>query len=321
MNKRKIQIDILRLVALLGMILINFKMAMISNYMIDWDFKFLEGKFASLFIILSGMVYHPKSLKENFIKVCFLLFIGLLNLIYFQADIIHYYALFFFFGFFIHKLDIKQQVGIFVITSIISYLISSHINYFEYWNLNTLEYKNLFHPTAFLRHTFIDGWHPIFPWFLFFQWGMIFIKIATSKRTLYISCLLFILINILFYQKVISPLPSNIEFVLWNISLWSFIYSILNSFDIRLSTLLKLIISPARMTLSHYFFHIYIGMGYYEEINELLINDFETLYLRVIYYIGVIYLFTLLWLKKFEHGPIEFLLKKLIKYFKFPKSV
>ena len=50
------------------------------------------------------------------------------------------------------------------------FLLSGH--FFDHWNLLTLTYRDE-SITGFLRNAFLDGWHPVVPWFALYVYGML----------------------------------------------------------------------------------------------------------------------------------------------------
>jgi len=321
MNQRNILIDLLRAIALIGMILINFKVVMFhqpgSSGIVDWQLSFLEGKFAALFVILSGFVFYSKNLKFNNIKVLILFIIGMLNQIIFPADIIHYYSLFFFFGFFLLNKSLNTQLIALVFVAIISTYLTNNINHLENWNKVTLEYPHFWSIKGFLSNTFLDGWHPFFPWFIFFQWGMILKKFKDYKRLVLGSLVVIISYGLLQSNLSLSPIPINMNYIVFSCALWTLLISCTHLMRAQVQKMnsLKLISKTGQMTLTHYFFHIYIGLGIFDELGTLEVQNINTVFLRVAIYTLVTLIFSIIWLRFYKRGPLELCLKRLTKVF------
>ena len=100
-------LDLARYVAFVGMVIVNFKIAMGAESgegMLNLLTTALEGRAAATFVVLAGIGLGLAGLKglDQTISVTikralFLLVIGLLNMTIFDADILHYYAFYFLF--------------------------------------------------------------------------------------------------------------------------------------------------------------------------------------------------------------------------------
>ncbi len=102
-------LDLARFVAFVGMVIVKFKLAMGAN---DDDSALslltvvLEGRAAATFIVLAGIGLGLAALRSDYNqtvsvtlkRAAFLLVLGLLNSLIFDADILHYYAFYFLFG-------------------------------------------------------------------------------------------------------------------------------------------------------------------------------------------------------------------------------
>jgi uncharacterized protein len=99
-------LDLARYLAFAGMLLVNFKLAMQSSGGPDWLvglFHVLEGKASATFVVLAGVSFTlatqakpaDQLIRWTVYRAAFLLVVGLLNLMIFPADIIHYYAVYF----------------------------------------------------------------------------------------------------------------------------------------------------------------------------------------------------------------------------------
>ena len=127
-SERLIGLDIARYFAFVGMVLVNFDVVMSISDGLQSDGGFfkeltgqLQGRASSAFVVLAGIGLGLSSLvKERQIvnitikRAIFLLALGLLNLIIFAGDILHYYAFYFFFGVFL--LPLSNRMLIFTIT-------------------------------------------------------------------------------------------------------------------------------------------------------------------------------------------------------------
>jgi uncharacterized membrane protein YeiB len=112
MSERLIGLDVARYFAFVGMVIVNFDVAM--SYGVQSNGGFfneligqLQGRASATFVVLAGIGLGLSSFKiqnqtVNIIvkRAIFLLILGLLNMSIFAGDILHYYAFYFLFGVF-----------------------------------------------------------------------------------------------------------------------------------------------------------------------------------------------------------------------------
>ena len=79
----------------------------------------LQGRASATFVVLAGIGLGLSSFKKmsqtvniTIKKAIFLLALGLLNMLIFVGDILHYYAFYFFFGVFLLSLNNRILIGI-----------------------------------------------------------------------------------------------------------------------------------------------------------------------------------------------------------------
>ena len=119
-------LDFARFIAFVGMVLVNFTVAMGVEAGAEGQGSFLatsfvgalEGRAAATFVVLAGiglglaankavnnLEFNDQLIWLTTKRALFLLAIGLLNSLIFDADILHYYALYFFFGVFFIRMS------------------------------------------------------------------------------------------------------------------------------------------------------------------------------------------------------------------------
>ena len=108
-------LDIARFLAFVGMVIVNFRIVFSGDS--DHDFStlgqllsLLEGRAAATFVVLAGIGLGLAGMRATpeqstfataivpLKRSVFLMVLGLLNMLIFDADILHYYAVYFFFG-------------------------------------------------------------------------------------------------------------------------------------------------------------------------------------------------------------------------------
>lgn len=94
-------LDLARYFALFGMVAVNFRLALgveKGPSLLDQMVELLEGRAAATFVVLAGLGYtlafaHRQNPTAAILKrAAFLFVLGLLNLLIFEADILHFYA-------------------------------------------------------------------------------------------------------------------------------------------------------------------------------------------------------------------------------------
>ena len=120
-NNRLEGLDLARFLAFVGMVIVNFKIAMGAEEgsgVLNLLTTALEGRAAATFVVLAGIGLGLTGIKGldqtvsvTIKRAVFLLVIGLLNMTIFDADILHYYAFYFLFGVFVLPLARGRSSG------------------------------------------------------------------------------------------------------------------------------------------------------------------------------------------------------------------
>ena len=100
-------------------------------------------------------------------RAVFLFVLGLINMTVFDADILHFYAVYFVVGAAFLTAPTRAlwlgSVGV-VALAVLAVMI---FNYDLGWDWETLTYTDLWTLPGFLRNLFFNGWHPVLPWAAF----------------------------------------------------------------------------------------------------------------------------------------------------------
>ncbi len=326
-------LDAARFVAFCGMVLVNFSIAAQVAPADDWASAFvdaLEGRAAALFVVLAviGVGLSGVSASQLLRRAVFLFLVGLINMAVFDADILHFYALYFLVGVMFLTAPARSlwigAVGI-VALSVAAHLI---LDYDRGWNWDTLSYTDLWTLPGFLYNAFFNGWHPVLPWAAFLLIGM-----AIARADLRTLCVQHRLIMWGFGAAVLALLPQNLTtdpdlaallgtesippgpfYILAGtcsacmviglmLKLWPVIERL------RLG---KLLTAPGRQSLTLYVAHILIGMGVLEEAG--LLNGTLTASEIVTYalcFCALSSAYAILWSRKFQRGPLEALMRRV----------
>lgn len=327
-------LDLARFLAFFGMVLVNFRIVADVN----WDTSIAtqlidttEGRAAALFVILAGIGMslgrpdHWRILKRAAVLFC----LGMLNQLIFPADIIHYYALYFIVGVaFLNQSSGRLIMGSIGIT-LIGMVLFLVFDFDRGWNWETLEYTDFWSLTGFLRNSFFNGFHPIFPWASFLVIGLWIGRLQLSRNSVQMSLIVsgliitvftYVLETILIANSewaemfTFAPIPPNPLYVLTatgsalfvlGCALW--ITPKIESFELTQS-----ILKAGRMSLTLYFAHILLGMGFMETMGWVkgYLSPTELVGYSTAFCIGCV-AFAVIWMRKQTRGPLEWVLFKL----------
>ncbi len=352
-SKRIEGLDFARSLAIVGMIVVNFKIVMgASETGSQWLItivNMLSGRAAAVFVILAGIGISLMT-KKAFItmnedlkrekqilllkRAIFLFIIGLLYSPIWPADILHYYGLYLMFASLFLYVEEKKMFIVIILAPIVFLVLAFIIPYEQGWNFETLDYVDFWTVTGFLRHLFYNGFHPFFPWISFLFIGMMLGRKNLNDKnfrkkllrfslvlTLVTEVLSLILVSIsnfyglgdIVYLVETEPMPPFPLYVI-AASATALVIIIL-SIEIVLKypdhQVVRSLISTGQLALSLYIAHVIIGMGLLFVLGCL---EDQSLVFSLTYslvFIGIAILFSTFWQKRYERGPIEFLMRKL----------
>jgi len=190
MKQRVTGFDLARALAIFGMVIVNFKIAMnaeTGNLLLKSFAGIFEGRASALFVILAGVgvTFLTNKARESndgalvlknrlsLIKRGLLLIaIGLVYTPIWQADILHFYGFYFLIAAAICTVNDKVLLFISAIIMLIFPVLMLFLNYEQNWNWSTLTYENFWSFDGIIRHILFNGFHPVFPWAAFLVFGM-----------------------------------------------------------------------------------------------------------------------------------------------------
>ncbi|WP_170761781.1 DUF418 domain-containing protein [Ruegeria lacuscaerulensis] len=326
-------LDAARFLAFCGMVLVNFRIAAQVAPGDDWASALvdtLEGRAAALFVILAGIGVGLSRVSAAILlrRAAFLFGLGLINMTVFDADILHFYALYFVVGAaFLTATERRLWLGALAVI-VLSVLANLVFDYERGWDWTTLSYTDLWTLPGFLRNALFNGWHPVLPWAAFLLIGM-----AIGRSDLNTICIQHRLIMWGFGAAMLALIPrmlvSDPELVVFlgteSIPPGPFyILAGTGTACVVIGLLLKLwpmietlrlgpaLTAPGRQSLTLYMAHILIGMGLLEEAG--LLDGSLSAPQIVIYalgFCGLSSVFALLWFRRFKHGPLEALMRRV----------
>jgi len=189
--KRIVGYDVARAVAIVGMVIVNFKIVMFAEKRgSDWlqtITGLLDGRAAAMFVILAGVGTSLMTARARgdgdlpgladartrlLRRALFLLVAGYLFVPIWPADILHYYAFYIGIGaFLLPASDRALWLGALLATLLFNGLYT-FAGYWDQLDVVDLSYQGFWTPVGLTRNLLFNGWHPVLPWVGFYLVGM-----------------------------------------------------------------------------------------------------------------------------------------------------
>lgn len=224
MSKRIIGIDVARALAVIGMIIVNFKLV-IGQKGEHWLKQFampFEGKAAATFVVLAGVglalmsnsaveTQDEVKLKRSSVRIvkraAFLFIVGLSYIWIWPADILHFYGVYMLISLlFINKAAYHALLS--AVLFILLYPLLLLLWPYEVgWDFVNMNYTDFWTRDGFIRNLFYNGFHPVFPWTAFMLFGLWLGKqdlrnTAFVKKSMWISLAVFSSIQLISYYSL-----------------------------------------------------------------------------------------------------------------------
>ena len=336
-------LDLARYLAFVGMVIVNFKIAMGAENehgVVGYLTSALEGRAAATFVVLAGIglgLAAQKGLGQTtgvtIKRAAFLLAVGLLNMLVFDADILHYYAFYFLFGVLLLSLGSLRLIGVLLGLNVAFVVMIMTLNYDTGWNWDDYTYEGFWTPAGFVRNLFFNGWHPVIPWLGFLLFGVVLSRQELSNRRLQWQLLIGGGLTLALAEAISAVLVGPVSAV--DAELVELVLTepvppmplyfvaglgaacIVVGFCLLVEDALKRILvfdllAPAgRQTLTLYIAHILIGMGTLEAMGMLGNQTLNRSVLASLIFCAAATIYAFLWSKAFKRGPIESLMRKL----------
>lgn len=326
-------LDIARFLAFCGMVLVNFRIAAQVTPGVDFASSLtnaLEGRAAALFVVLAGIGLTLGRAPKRVIAVraAALFVLGLTNLAIFEADILHFYALYFLVALPFLGSPARRLLWAALAAAIIGFAGLILLDYEAHWNWKSLVYADFWTLEGFLRHSFFNGWHPVFPWVSFVFLGMWIGRqdLANKKvqNRLLLGGLAASLITTLPAQLSAEP---ELRELLGTASLPPgpfYLMAASGSACVMIGAMLRLggvlhriglaewLAAPGRMALSLYVGHILLGMGTLEAMGQLDGSlSPEAIFGFSLGFCALAMVLSWLWTLLASQGPLETLMQRV----------
>lgn len=313
--KRIVGLDVARAMAILGMVIVNFKMVFggEGSPILQKIALGFEGKAAALFVSLAGLGMglawkkaiskhaENKYYKQLLKRAVLLFFIGLSYKWLWPADILHFYGLFMLICILLMYMKRIHFLPV-AIAFVLAYpFMFIFIDYEQGWDFVNFNYLDFWTVKGFLRNIFFNGFHPIIPWVAFMLFGVWlsrfdFRDLKFLKRSLIVGFFGFLAIKLLSNYLIrtggsfMSETQEDIE-LLFGIGpipplpLYMFSASFMALFIISASCimalrfpnnlLVKVFERSGKLALTIYVAHVILGMGIVESIDPYKLGQYS----------------------------------------------
>ncbi|WP_281019000.1 MULTISPECIES: heparan-alpha-glucosaminide N-acetyltransferase domain-containing protein [unclassified Minwuia] len=337
-------LDLARYFAFVGMVIVNFKIAMGAggdDGILNTLTSALEGRAAATFVVLAGIGLGlaggrglDQTIAVTLKRALFLLVIGLLNMTIFDADILHYYAIYFLFGVLLLSLGTRALLGIIGGLNIAFVIMILALDYDAGWNWDTYTYSDFWTPTGFVRNLFFNGWHPVIPWLGFLVFGIVLSRTSLANRATQMKLIISgaialglaegtsaLLANQLAPVSLelgalvtTDPVPPMPLYTLAGLGAASLVVGVclLLSNRLRAIGVVRLLVPAGRQTLTLYLAHVLIGMGMLEALGLLGGQTVGQAVGAAALFCIFATLYSLIWTRWFKRGPIEAFMRKVV---------
>jgi len=190
--------DLARALAVIGMVVVNFKIAMGAEAAGPaWLVRaagLLDGRAAALFVVLAGVGISLSSARGRVAmdsarlagdrrtllrRALFLFVVGLAYLPIWTADILHFYGVYLAVAALLLAAPTRRLWALAVGLVLGFVALGVLLDYERGWDWDTLEYDGIWTAGGMLRNLFFNGFHPVVPWLAFVLVGM-----ALGRRNL-----------------------------------------------------------------------------------------------------------------------------------------
>ncbi len=332
-------LDFARFLAFAGMVFVNFHVVTGGGGGSPGAEIFLyglEGKAAATFVVLAGIGLGIGARRDqtpgfNLLilkRAAFLFVAGMINLLVFPADILHYYAIYFVFALFLVRARAGTVLLVAAVLPLVFVGLLAVLDYEAGWDWETLEYAGFWTPAGFARNLLFNGWHPLVPWFSFLALGIFLSRLQLAQDHVHRLLVLagagalglayglsFLLSGIdpeLDELVSVSPIPPMPLYMLGGGGAAVLVIGLcLMLFRDGIVRVLAPFLPAGRQALTLYIAHILLGMGVLEALGLLGGQSAETAILAAGLFIIAAVIYATVWARFFRTGPVEWLMRRL----------
>lgn len=233
-SKRIDGLDIARAFAIVGMVIVNYKISMSAEDTgrpaLTFFAALFDGRAAATFVILAGIGASLGSRRARIAgdatarraarrtlakRALFLFVVGWAFFPIWPADILHYYGVYLAIGAVVLFVSNRQLLWLAAGAIVVSSLFIVTFDSFANWDLDDYSYNGITTPSGFFRNLFVDGFHPVFPWVAFYLFGMWLgrtdLRDPAWRRTLAIRSAIAVVITEAAAWILLGPKGSNLD--------------------------------------------------------------------------------------------------------------
>lgn len=352
---RILALDYARAWAIFGMIMVNYKLAMQADQGgAAWLHKaagLFEGRASALFVLLAGFGVSLMTMKARssldqelvrqsrnslYRRAAFLFLSGLLLMATgWNADILHYYAVFMLTAGLLITVRDKTLIRLFVILLIGSQAGLVWFDYSKGWDNGFHRYEDFWTLSGFARNLFFNGFHPASPWLCFFLLGLWLGRKPWFKGDRRLKLLLYslsgaVLLELISYAFIrwsapildsdtahylfmTKPMPPTLLYVLSAActGIAFLVCCFYATEKLAASRWTKWLIHTGQLSLTHYIGHVWLGLGLLEMAGRLENGSLSFAVLYGCGYFIAAVVFSALWRRWLPRGPIELVMRKI----------
>ena len=350
---RILGIDMARSLAIFFMVIENYRNAMEAH---DRDpgwlygfFSLIRGHAAPTFVTLMGLglvLLTHKALQSNdsalkrdrtlciLKRGLFILVLGVLNYQIWPGDILHFYGFYMALcALFLFRPSWTPLVGA-AVMMIVAYIICQIFDYRLGWENGYRWYNGYLTPSGFVRNTFMNGYHPVFPWTAYALCGMWLARRPIFERggrrrylLIFIPITILLKIGLTYFAvtlfrrgdiaevgsvwRFLMTRPYPLHMMLNQLVAFSAILVCLELADrFQNSRIIGALATTGRHSLTHYLAHtllVLAPMFLCGVIQQSLLTSFVISFA----FFGAAVTFSILWSKRFKLGPLEAVMRRI----------
>ena len=343
-------LDLARALALVGMVVVNFNIAMgVTDgfSLLDAPVEALSGRAAATFVVLAGIGLSLMTARvrkagdragfrvarNNLWRRAAVLFaFGALTTPIWPADILHFYGVYLLIAAPCLVLRSSWLIGAMVALIVAFVILLFALDYEAGWNFETLDYHGMWTVTGAFRHIFFNGFHPVVPWLAFVFFGVLigrieFTQAHVQKRMVAWGLGVTILAELTRYALVVAtadtpelqplfgsePMPPTPLYMLSGGATATAVIGACLTISARQYTTLwmRALVHTGQLALTLYIAHVFIGLGTLEALG-LLGDQSRALAITAS---GVFCVLACgaatLWRAHYSEGPAEWLMRRI----------
>jgi uncharacterized protein len=341
-KKRLDGLDLARFWALIGMVMVNFKLEVVADRGPESLLAFaklLEGRSTSLFVTLAGLGValmvksgdlHVKrfSLQK---RAIFLFFFGTFASTAYSGDILHFYGVYLLIASFFLRLPANWYKVLMFISAVAFVPMFLTWDYNAGWDWDALKYTDYLSFEGYFRNLFFNGFFPVLPWMTYIFFGLWLGTQELHKRSfhyylmgagslLMVTAIVIREVAVDYFIKAgldetiaseffnINPMPPMPLYILAGtafamISIGACLY--LASIE-RFSKVVRVLANTGQYSFSLYMIHIVFFIFPLDKWgDELGLYDIRAPLGIALVFMVLSIVVTHYWTKKFQRGPVE----------------